>query len=117
MRPMGYILVLIIAAFAAPVFAATAPQTFQIADAGTFANKKAEYEVGARREMDLWQRRMSEADAHAQKDLDHAWVATKEQWALLQQATADSWDRSRAAFERASEHLKGTWEKYHSTSR
>jgi hypothetical protein len=96
----------------------------QVADADDFASKKAEYETRARREMDLWQHRMHEAGAeaqangerfahNAQEELDQAWVATKDHWAGLQQATADSWDRTRIAFERASAQMKAEWHKYH----
>jgi hypothetical protein len=102
---------------ALPAFAAeqTGPiaTPLQIADNGDAASQKDQYEAQARHEMDIWQQRMNEAGAQTQRGLDRAWRATKDQWAYLQKATADGWDRSRIAFERASEQMKREWHKYH----
>ncbi len=110
-------MITLFAAAAMPVLAAgpaasIAPPV-QLADAGDFASQKSEYEARARHEMDRWQQRMSEAGAQSRQELDRAWVATKEQWADLQQATAEGWDRSRTAFERASDRLKQEWRANH----
>ena len=93
--------------------ATSASPHLRIASNDDFASQKSEYEARARREMDLWQQRMSEASARTQGTLDQAWKATKEHWADLQQATADGWDRSRTAFEQASERMKEEWHKFH----
>lgn len=102
---------------AGPVLAATpaapVPSVSQVALNDDFASQKAHYEAEARKEMDLWQRRMEQAGAQTQTELNHAWSATKQQWAVLQRATAVGWDRSRAAFERATERMKAEWGKYH----
>lgn len=112
-----FLFIALLATAAAPVLAAehaaSAPVPIQTADTGDFASQKAEYKARAQQEMDRWRQRMSEAGGQAQDELVRAWSATKDQWADLQQATAESWDSSRAAFERASERMKEDWRKYH----
>jgi hypothetical protein len=100
---------------AGPVLAATpaAPVSpvLQTAQNDDFASQKAKYEAQARKEMDVWQRRMAEAGTRTQTELDHAWSVTKQQWTELQHATAVGWDRSRAAFDRATARMKAEWDK------
>jgi hypothetical protein len=92
--------------------AAPVPSVLQVADNEDLATQKDQYEAQARKEMDVWQSRMKEAGARTQTELDHAWATTKQQWAELQHASAVGWDRSRAAFERATARMKAEWGKY-----
>src|SRR5271154_1573279 len=71
-----------------------------------FTHKRQEYQERAQRQMDEWGQKINRATENAkesgkrltedaQAELDHAWAETKEQWAKLQQASADSWERTR----------------------
>jgi len=116
MKMMTLSIAAVCAASVGPALAATpmapAPAVIEVAQNDDSASQQARYEAQAREEMALWQRRMEVAGARTQVELGRAWSATKEQWAVLQHATADGWDRSRAAFERATERMKAEWDKY-----
>ncbi len=129
MRPLAVPLIGI-SLLAAPLAAAAAerapaaPTGLLVRIDESFTQKREEYQERAQRQMDEWGHKMSEAAesakengrqlaADAQAELDHAWADTKEQWAKLQQAGADGWERARTAYERASRKMKDEWNKFH----
>jgi len=131
MRPLAASLLTLSLVAAAPLAAAAmerAPATphslFTRVDDSGFTQKRQEYQERAQRQMDEWGHKMSAATesakengkelaADAQAELDHAWSDTKEQWAKLQQASADGWERARTAYERASRKMRDEWSKFH----
>lgn len=86
-----------------------------------------EYIDKARKDIHVWRQRANEwaddakakaaqggEDAH--RALDSAWTDVKVKWQKLQAATPEAWDKTRAAFEEASQRMKDTWRKYHPQS-
>lgn len=89
-----------------------------------FTRKRTEYQERAQRQMDEWGQKINRAAEsakergkrltdNAQAELDKAWSETREQWAKLQQASADGWERTRTAYERASRKMRDEWNKFY----
>ena len=131
MRPLAASLLTLSLIAAAPLAASAlerapaAPHPlFTRVDDSSFSQKRQEYQERAQRQMDEWGHKMSAATenakengkalaADAQAELDRAWAETKDQWAKLQQASADGWDRARTAYERATRKMHDEWNKFH----
>ncbi|HTZ76255.1 MAG TPA: hypothetical protein VMC10_00025 [Stellaceae bacterium] len=90
----------------------------------SFTQKREEYQERAQRQMDEWGHKMRDAAesakangrqlaSDAQAEIDRAWADTKEQWAKLQHASADGWERARIAYEHASRKMQDEWNKFH----
>ncbi|HYM32221.1 MAG TPA: hypothetical protein VEU47_13030 [Candidatus Cybelea sp.] len=96
----------------------------KLSDSGDFATTRNEYEHKARRQIDEWQQKMSrfgddakdtasKAADSAEARLRVAWGDVKQRWEQLESASADGWDKARAAFEKASNRMKEAWNKAH----
>lgn len=103
---------------------AAAPHAAIVRVDDDFTRKRTEYQERAQRQMDEWGQKINQAAESAkengkrmaedaQAELDKTWAETREQWAKLQQASADGWERTRTAYERASRKMRDEWNKFY----
>ena len=103
---------------------ATAPPAATSATHTTtdFTTSRNAYLHDAREHMRHWGQRLQAfgAQVHASgeqvadpaaKDLDVAWAKTRNEWHLLQDATASDWAQAKQSFETASLQLRDVWRK------
>jgi len=96
----------------------------QLIEDNDFAARKDTYLQKSRTEMEEWRNKIHnageraeakghEANASAKARFNRAWTATERQWRKLQTESAESWDRTRRAYERMTADLRAQWHKIH----
>jgi hypothetical protein len=89
----------------------------KVADNDDFAARKDAYLQKTRNEMAEWQKKIDAAGERAEADtkahLNRTWAATQEHWRTLQAESAESWDKTKNAYERSTAELRAQWHQLH----
>jgi hypothetical protein len=106
----------------APMRVPDAP--LQLAASDDFAARKDAYLQKSRSEMDEWRDKIHgagesveakghEMSASAKAHFNRTWAATERYWQKLQTESAESWDKTKRAYERSTADLRQQWHKIH----